>query len=146
MKRIGNFKKKCCNKEIILETIKFNTTSDKTRSRTKKKNGMKEIDKWNKIVVNKDTVAENIQNELWNMTYIYGDFKKFKIKEKNKLRDIYASEPYDQIVDYVLTEALKYVYFEKKPGSIPNKSYSKIKNKGHHRLREEVSEKIAKNR
>ena len=65
----------------------------------------------------------------------------FEKKEGRKVRQISASHVTDQIVDCLLTDCLMYVYLEKKQ-IIPNTSYGSIPNKGQHKLRKIIINKI----
>lgn len=133
--KIGCLKKKFLTVENIKAKVKYLTREGK-----KTKWSPRIRRHWHKFMRNKEKNIMKIYDMLNERTWIPGDFYKFEIKGK-KDRYIYASDPVDQIVDLILNDCLEYVFLDKKKIVLPD-VYGSIKDKGQHKVREKIINRI----
>ena len=135
-KRIGLVRKKFLTRERLIQIVHYLLRPEKQK--TWSQNIRHE---WEVFL---DSFEDNITRLYYNLRYqVYTPqpFMMFEKKEGRKVRQISASHVTDQIVDCLLTDCLMYVYLEKKQ-IIPNTSYGSIPNKGQHKLRKIIINKI----
>lgn len=135
-KRIGLVRKKFLTRDKLIEII------DELTSQARQNKWSPFIRKqWLEFVDKIEDNFERILYELKNMTWKPKPFIIFPRKEKGKERVMYASLPEELIVDTLLTECLKYVFFICKK-IIPENCYGSIKGKGQHDLRKTIIDKV----
>lgn len=135
-KRIGNIKNKFLTREHIMLNIEALLTNEKQH-----KWAPASKRRWEKFMSNYDANVNYIYKVLYNQTWNPKKPKVFYKNERGKVRDIYTSEPIDQIIDNLLTDCLKYVFMEKKQLFHPC-AYGSIKGKGQHEMRSKILSKI----
>ena len=138
MKRIGLVKKRILTLDLLYEACDYLCREEKRSKWTPATRRA-----WYQVFINKDRILRDLYEKLQNQTYVFGPFKTFERYESKKVRTIYASYPLDQIVDYVFTKCLEYVFMKKKHLIHPH-AYGSIKGKGQHEVRKKVMEAVNK--
>ena len=136
MKKIGNIRKVFLTRERIMLCIE-----DLTRAAKQRKWSSSMRQKWMLFLQHYDQNVNEIYYELRYQTWKADGFNIFYKNERGKLREIYASNPKDQVIDALLTDCLKYVFIERKKCFHPN-AYGSIPGRGQHKLRMLIAKKV----
>lgn len=97
--------------------------------------------KWKLFLDDYENNVEKVYYALRYRTWVPAEFNVFYRNERGKVREIYSSDPFDQVVDNVLTDCLKYVFMERKNLFHPC-AYGSIPGKGQHEMRSMIFRKI----